>query len=192
MANAPLAQLLAHDPGQRAHGCFGDIRHLKPAGVQLVAGTHAADDGRSRRPCLLHHGKLGRYRVDGVHDIVKPGKIQTGRRVRSVKQVVHPDYRVGIDVQHPLPGSLGFVHTNGFVGGQNLPVQIGQADRVPVDEIQLSHPGPGQSLHHIAAHTAQTEYRHPGALQLLHRFFSQQQPRPGKLLLHVVSSCQMG
>ena len=29
MPDAPFAQLLAHDPRQRAHGGFGDIRHLK-------------------------------------------------------------------------------------------------------------------------------------------------------------------
>ena len=70
------------------------------------------------------------------------------------------------------------------MGCQNLAVDIGNADSIIVNEIQLSHTAAGQSLHRIATHTADAEDRNPGFLKPLQSLGSQQHLGSQKLFLH--------
>ena len=101
MPDASFCKLLAHDPGQWAHGGFGNIRHLKGGGVQLVAGAHAADDRRVHRHGPLHQRQLPRHSVDGIHNIVILRKVKGIRRLRGVENRIGSHLTVWIDVQHP-------------------------------------------------------------------------------------------
>ena len=48
--NTAVAQLFPHDPCQMTALCFGDIRNLKLAGIQLIPGSHGANDGNASLP----------------------------------------------------------------------------------------------------------------------------------------------
>ena len=74
------------------------------------------------------------------------------------------------------------------MGGQQLPVQVGQANCVAVDEGQVTDARPGQRLHHIAPHAANTEDCHMGVFQPLHGILPQQHGCAKKLFVHRDSS----
>ena len=76
MVNAPLFQLPAHDPGQRIHFRFSQVRHLKAGGVQLISGAHGADDGHTGLFCLDHQRDLPRNGINGIHDVIILGEIE--------------------------------------------------------------------------------------------------------------------
>ena len=52
--------------------------------------------------------------------------------------------------------------------GDDLAVQVGQADLVVVNNIQRAYAASCQCLDYIAADAADTEHRHAGVMQPLH------------------------
>ena len=92
-------------------------------------------------------------------------EVKLVRSVRAEKDLhgFHPCAR--IDVQHPALCCLGLGKTQGGVEGQELPVQVGQADGIIVHQGKLPHTGPGQGFHRVAADTAQAEDGNVGLLQ---------------------------
>ena len=73
---------------------------------------------------------------------------------------LYPDLR--IDIQNPLPHDLCLIPPDTAVQCDNLTVQIGQADLIPVNQIQGAHAAPRQRLRHVPAYAADAEDRHPG------------------------------
>ena len=84
------------------------------------------------------------------------------------------DVHLRIDLQHPLFHHVRLVLAYRLSRGNDLPVQVGQADLVIVDEVKMAHAAPHQSLTDITAHTADTEYSHSGIFQLLHGRFAEE------------------
>ena len=70
------------------------------------------------------------------------------------------------------------------MGGDDLSVQVGQADLVVIDQVQGAHAAAGQSLHGVAPHAADAEDSHPGFGQGFHSGLSQQQLGSGKFIEH--------
>ena len=68
--------------------------------------------------------------------------------------------------------------------GLDLPVQIGHANLVVVNESERAHAGPSQSLSGPAAHAAQAEHGHVGGGKALHGIGAQHHLRAQKLFLH--------
>ncbi len=95
---------------------------------------------------------------------------------------------VRVDFQNTFPHHIGFVFSHRLPGGNQLPVQIGQADQIIVHQINGAHAGTHQRLHSEAADTADTEHNDSGLLQLFHGLLPQQQLGSGKLIQHDVSS----
>ena len=96
--NAPLFQLPAHDPGQRIHFRFSQVRHLKAGGVQLIPGAHGADDGHAGGVAMGHQRQLGAHGVYCVHHIIVLVKGKIRRRFRQKEAVVLGDLGRRIDV----------------------------------------------------------------------------------------------
>ena len=185
--DAALATLGAHDLGQRADRGLVDIRHLKAGGVHLIARAHGADDGYACLFGLDDEGDLARHRVDGVHDVIVLGEIELILRLRGEEGLVGGDPDVGVDVVDPLLGHIHFILPHGLAGGDDLAVEVGQADLIVVDEVQRAHAAAGQRLNGIAAHAADAEDGHPAVVQFFHCFLAQQHLGTGILILHSFS-----
>jgi len=184
VVNAVLAADLSHDPGQGAHAGLVDIRNLKGRGLHLIARAHGADHRNARRTGPKNDLLFAGNGVDGIHHIVILGKIELVGGVRHEKGLVSRHLAVGIDVQNAVPGHIHLVFCNGAAGGQNLPVQVGDADLVVIDQIQRPNPGPGQGLHGISPHAADAKHGNPGVFQPLHGILAKDQLRSGKLIQH--------
>ena len=94
------------------------------------------------------------------------------------------DIRLRMNGPDPLRHDLRLLFSDGLDCGDDLAVHIGQADPVVVDEIEGADAGPGQRLADVSAHASDPENRHPASRQAVHGLRSQQQPGPGKLILH--------
>ena len=184
MLHAPLLQLPAHNPGQGAYRGLINIGDFKLCGIELISGPHAADDGRPRLLRCQHQRKLRRHRIHRIDHIVIILEMKFVLRLRQIKGLVYRYLAVRIDFQNPLPHHIRLVFSHGLPGGDQLPVQIGQADQIIVHQIDGTHTGAHQRLHGEAAHTADTEHDDPGLLQLFHGLLPQQQLGSGKLIQH--------
>ena len=94
----------------------------------------------------------------------------------------------GIDVQAAPGGRLHLGLADGGMQGIELAVDIGGTNGIPVHKGQLAYAGASQSLHGIAAHAAQTEYRHMAARQGLHGGIAQDHAGAQKNILHSKTS----
>ena len=174
MLHAALAQLGAHDTGQRADRRLVDVGDLERGGVQLVARAHTADDRRARGLRLHDQCDLAGHGVDGVNDVVVPGKVELVGGVGRVECLVNVDVAVGVDLQNAVPRDLDFVFCHGLARCQDLAVQVRQADLVIVDQVQCADAAAGQRIDGVAADTADAEHRHPGVEQPVHALLAEQ------------------
>ena len=124
--------------------------------------------------------QFGGHRVDGVYDIIVLGKIKAIRSIRTVKSFVYRYLALGVNVQHPIPGGFRLAHSHSGVERQQLPVDVGDADGVVVDEVHRAYAAAGQGLCHIATYATQAEYSYTGVIQFFHCRLPQQQFRAGK------------
>ena len=186
MLDLTLAALGAHHLCQRADRGLVDIGHLKAGGVHLVARAHGADDGHTGFLALHHQSQLAGDRVDGVHHVVELGEVEAVLRFRREEGLVGSHLDVRVDLVDALLSHIHLELAHRLVGGNDLAVQVGQADFVVVDEVQRTHTAACQRFDGIAAHAADAEHRHAGIVQFFHGFRAQQQLRAGILILHVV------
>ena len=133
MGNTPLFQFLAHHPGQGADGGLGNVRHPEGRTVQLIAGTHAADDGGTHRKGPLGKAEFSRDSIDGIHNIIILCKIELIRRFRGVEDWIGIDHCIWINVQNAFFGHLHLQPAHSGMGSQKLAVDIGDADGVAVN-----------------------------------------------------------
>ncbi|MPN64996.1 hypothetical protein SDC9_212775 [bioreactor metagenome] len=88
----------------------------------------------------------------------------------------------GIDVQEPLLHDLCLVAAYRRMKGDDLAVQVGQADTVIVKNVDSPYAAARQGFRGIPADSADTEHRHPCARKPLHSLAAQQQPGTRKLI----------
>ena len=181
-----LAALGTHHLGQRADRGLVDISHLKAGGVHLVTCAHGADDGGARLLAFHHQRQLAGNGVDGVHHIVVLGKIEIVLRLRAKEAPVGGHLDVGVDIVDALFRYIHLILPYRAAGGDDLTVEVGQADLIVIDQIQCAHAAACQCLHRIAAHAADAKHCHPGVVQLFHSLCTQQQLGTGILILHFV------
>ena len=184
MIDAPLSKLLPHDPRQRAGRGLGNVRQLQPGRVELVSGSHGADDRNACGPGGEYDRQLSGHGVDCVHHVVVLGKIEFRDRFVRDKGLPgrQPDLRT--DIQNARAGGVHLVLTDGASCGVDLAIQIAFADTVVVDQVKGAEAGANQSLRRIAADASDAEDRHTGGVQLFHARFSQQQGSPNQCFLH--------
>ena len=185
--DAALAALGAHDLGQRADGSLINIRDLEAGRVHLVACTHGADDGDASLLALHDQRNFTGDRVDGVHHVVELAEIEAVLRLRAKEGLVGGDLDVGVDVVDALFGHIHLEPAHRLVGGDDLAVQVGEADFVVVDQVESPHAAAGQRLDGVAAHAAHAEHGYAGIVQFGHCFRAQQQLGAGILVLHIIS-----
>ena len=82
-----------------------------------------------------------------------------------------------------------FILPNGRMKGNQLTIDIGQADGVMVHKIHGTDAAAGQGFCHITAHTAQTEHCNPGILQFFHCIRAQYKLGSGKGIHSDPPSC---
>ena len=174
MEDAPLTQLLAHHPGQGTALGLGQVPNAELRGVQLIAGAQGREDGKAAAQGGLDQVQLAGNQVDAVHHIVvpRPEKPLPGLRLVFLGQNGEAAFRV--DVRRTFRHGLGLGPAQGGDRGFRLPVQVGKAHLVMVDEGERAHAGAGQGLGAPAAHAAQAEYGHVGGVQPRHAFPAQE------------------
>ena len=184
VADATAAQFLPHDTGQRAAAGLGDVRHPQQGGVQLVAGPQRRQDGDASGHGLLDQIQLAGHQIDAVGNVVILG----GEEILPMGGVVGGadgvDDGAGGDVPATAGGDLRLGLAHGGVEGAELAVDVGDTDGVLIHQRQLTYAGAGQDLGGIAAHAAQTEHGHMGALQALQRRLAQHHLGAQKLFVH--------
>ena len=87
----------------------------------------------------------------------------------------HPDVRV--NVVDALRSHIYLILPYCAAGGDDLAVEIRQADLVVVDQIERAHAAADEPLTDIAAHAADVEHGHARTLQLLHGLRAEQKLR---------------
>ena len=137
---------------------------------------------------VLNQRQLAGDGVDGVHHIVELGEVEAVLGLRAEEGLVGSDLDVRVNVVDALLGHIHLEFAHGLAGGNDLAVEVGQADLIIVDEVQCAHTAAGQCLHRVAAHTADAKHGHAGIVQLFHCLCAQQQLGAGILILHCVLS----
>ena len=175
-------QFPAHYTRQRADFGVINICHAESSRIQLIAGSHRTDHRDSQ--FLGSHDDLqfGGHRIHGVHDIVVLFKRKLIGIFRKKKAVVDIHLYIGIDLLHAVAHHLCLIFSHRFSGGNDLPVQIGQADLIIINQIKASNAAAHKRLADIAADSANAEHCHSCLLQFLHGLFSQQKLCPRKLI----------
>ncbi len=183
MPDPPPPQLPAHHPGQGTAPGFGQVRHLQQGGVQLVPGAQGGEDGDAPFLGLTDEIHLAGHQINAVHHAVvavpEPLPVRGGV---GPHQGVDPAVRV--DVPGPLRQDLRLGPACGGGQGPQLAVDVAQAVRIPVNEGQLPHPGPGQHLGGAAAHAPQPHHAHMGPGQPVHGRGAQQHLAAQKSFVH--------
>ncbi len=184
MDHAAGAQLFAHDACQGAAGGFGKIGNPETGGIQLVSGTHCADDGNCKGDGRLNQAQLAGDQVDGVHNVIILPALKKAVFARFAVQFRQgSDPAGGVDIQDALGHDVGLGAAQRGVEGDQLTVQIGFADRVVVHKRQCADAGAGQRLGAVAADAADAEYSHMTGAQSVRRIGSQQHSLPKKGLI---------
>ena len=104
-------------------------------------------------------------------------EIEQIRGFRRVKGLVGCNLDVGIDFCDPLRRNVNFVLPDRFACGIDLPVYIGQADLVVVDQIDRADPGAYQRLNRVTAYAADPEHCHTRPPQPFHSLLAKQKLR---------------
>ena len=73
---------------------------------------------------------------------------------------------------YPFLGDVYFIFADRLHSSQYLPVEVGQADLVVIDQIKRADPGTGKCLHCISADSANTEHSNAAGSKIAHCFFS--------------------
>ena len=83
-----------------------------------------------------------------------------------------------------LPHDLCFKTANRLVIGNDLAVQVCEADAIRVHQNKRSDTGTHQSIRRMSSHAAEAEYRHLCVRKTLHSRRAEQQLGAGKFVQH--------
>lgn len=89
---------------------------------------------------------------------------------------------VRIDEQDAFPHHFGFQSADGGMVCNNLPVDIGEAHAIAIHKDERSNTRAGQSVHSMAAYTAEAKNGYLGAGKAIHCFLPQKKPGSGKFI----------
>ena len=97
---------------------------------------------------------------------------------------MHADIGLRIDVEHAVAHDVGLVLPDGLPCGDDLTVDVRQADLVVVNEVKGADAAADKGLAGIAADAADAEDRHACVLQGLHGRVAEQQFGSGERIEH--------
>ena len=126
------------------------------------AADRSVDDGDARGGAGVLQEQAGGDIVQGVQNqILTPDKRVCV--VRRPKGLNGPEFDGGIDFTGPPGGGADLAGPQQRRDGQQLPVQVGRLEQVPVDCRDLPHAHPGQIFDELSPQAASARYQHPSA-----------------------------
>ena len=99
---------------------------------------------------------------------------------------MYADIGLRIDVEHAVAHAVGLILADGLPRGDDLAVDVRQADLVVVNEVKGADAAADKRLAGIAADAADAEDRHTRLVQLFHGLVAKQQFGSRKLIEHSV------
>ncbi len=162
---AGLPQFAAHDAGQGTAGGLPDRGHADAGGIQLGSRAHGGEQRDAGGAGAQDEVDLVGDAVDAVQHVIESAQ---GERVRrfGIIDLLHGDQgalRVEVGKPRGEFGGLGPAHV--AAGGLELPVHVGDADHVVVDQGEVAHTRTHQRLGSPAADPAQAENGDSAALE---------------------------
>lgn len=97
---------------------------------------------------------------------------------------MYADIGLRIDVEHTVAHDVGLILADGLPRGDDLAVDVRQADLVVVNEVKGADAAADKRLAGIAADAANAEDRHARVLQGLHGRVAEQQFGSGERIEH--------
>ena len=82
------------------------------------------------------------------------------------------DFCLWVDVEDTVFHDIDFVFSNGASGGNDLTVQVGEADFVVVDQVKFTNSTSYKCLYGITADSTDSKNGNSGVCQFLHGFFT--------------------
>ena len=126
--------------------------------------------------------QLRAHGVHRIHDEVVDGQIDLWGGFGQIEQLARLDSQIRIDLQQALRHGVHLVPAHGLAGGDDLAIQIGDADSVIVEQVDRAEAAAHQRLRGVAADAAHAEDRHAGRGEPAHPLAAQEQFRSRKLI----------
>ena len=109
-----------------------DVRDAQLGWIKLVSCPHGTDDGNTGSRCTLHQFQFGCNSIHCIHNKVIHGQIHLIRRFRQIKHLSGLNLDIRVNILQPLLHDVRFLHANGGVERNHLPVQVRQGHRVVI------------------------------------------------------------
>ena len=154
---------------QRASLHFPELGHRHFGGVHLEGGAHGgveparAFGGVQDQPCLVLQA------VDGVDDVVVGFQMELRGVLGGVDFLDGVDFRLRVDVEQPFLERFDLDLSHRLGGGLELPVDVGDAHAVAIDDGEVADAVAYQALGAPAPDTADTEDDDPPVGNAVHR-----------------------
>ena len=162
---APLAQALADDLGERTDLRVPDAGGADAGGIEVTGRSHRAVEARAGLVGVFDQVELVGVAVDGVDDVVE---VFQGEAV-TVLAGIHPVDRLHLDLGMQRDQALAqFLHLGPAhvpSGGLQLAVDVGDAHLVGIHQGQVPHAAAGQGFGAPAPHPSHPEHDHARGLQ---------------------------
>lgn len=152
--NPALAEDFTHAAGHSAVAGGRNIVNLDLARIKLVGSTHAGDNRYPLFTAEFYQGRLGGKVVDGVQHVIGLWNKQLFGIFPGEKGLDRIDLCGGIDVAQSLRHDFDLGSANCAGKGMDLPVDVGQADVVEIDQCDMADTGPSQRFSGVAADPA--------------------------------------
>ena len=163
--NTPLPQEFTYGPSHAALVGIGNVGNMDLCRVKLGRRSHAGDNGDSPLQATDDQMDLAGKMVNTVHNII----VGTGKEKVAVfsciEITIRDDFSLGVDETQPVGHNLHLGFADRAIHGMELPIHVGEADIVEIDDSQPADAGATEGLGSKAANSAQTENRHTGRLQ---------------------------
>ena len=153
--------------------------------MQLVAGSHTADQWDLPSLRQFRDRQLCRYRIDGINDIIRSFFKQFFHIIRQYKGLIGLYNNLRIDIPDPLPHHFRLHPSDGTVICDRLPVDVRQRNLVIIDQDQPARTASCKCFDTVRAYAADTKYHDSRLLKSPQPFFSDQKFCSG-IFIHLI------
>ena len=172
LLNSTFFEFTTHNFCQRADGCFVDVCYLKSSRVEFVSGSHTADDRNAGFFGFHDELDLCSYGIYCIYNIIILGKVKLILGFWKVEAFVDINFCLWVDVEDAVFHNIDFVFADSASGGDDLTVQVGEADFVIIDQIKFTNSTSHKCLYGITADSTDSKNGNSGVRQFLHGFFT--------------------
>jgi len=125
---------------------FGEVVDTNLRGIGAASGSAAGDDGDVVLTTGCEEVAFGADGVDGIDDGIGRGGEEVCRRFLGVEDLLDGRFGLGVDEVDPFGESGCLGSADGFGGGVDLAVGIGDAEVIEIDESEFSDTGAGEGF----------------------------------------------